>query len=57
MKQIIANTMNIYQQQLSMIIDTFKRGIKQKRWLTAIVKHIVETHTLHWKQLTNSLDM
>ena len=32
---------------LSMIIDTFERGINIKYCLTAIAKHIVETQTLH----------
>ena len=32
---------------LSMIIDTFERGINIKYCLIAIAKHIVETQTLH----------
>ena len=41
---------------LSMITDTFQRGIQHKNGLAAIVKHIVETQTLHLNQLTSSLD-
>ena len=40
MKKIIeySNPMKIYQQQVSMIIDTFKRGIKHKRWFDSHCK-------------------
>ena len=54
-----SNTMQIYQQHYQWLLIFQKEELYKhlKDGLTAIVKHIVETQTLHWKQLTKSLDM
>ena len=51
------SNMKIYQQQLPMVIDTFKKELDIKDGLKAIVKHNVEFQTLHWKQVAKSLDV
>ena len=52
-----SNTMNIYPQHYQWFLIFQKEELNIKDGLTAIVKHIVETQTLDWKQLTKSLDM
>ena len=51
------NTMNISQQHYQWLLIRSKEELNINNCLTAIAKHIVETQTLHWKQLRNTLDM
>ena len=46
-------TMNMYRQHYQWFLIRSKEELNIKDGLTAIAKHIVETLTLHWKQLTN----
>ena len=51
------NTMNISQQHYQWLLIRSKEELNINNCLTAIAKHIVETQTLHWKQLRKTLDM